>query len=168
MRTLPDVELLQRYQSPAALRAGGAANRMRAMLRLLPTDQRRLAEMVLLNHVSHRAAAASFRMTPGGVTRRVKTIRARLTCPIRRALFLHLDTLPEPTRSLAVEHFFGGAGCSTLARAFNLSPREVHTQLDYVRGWVRALNRQRRKQAGQTLEADAPAESAQAVSIDAE
>lgn len=148
MRTLPDVSLIHQSKSPAQLRAGGGGvnKAFRAMLVHLPSDHRRLIEMVVLNRRSHRAAAAELRMVPGVVTRTVRRLRNRLACPVRRALALHLDTLPEPTRSLAVDHFFAGLSYKQLVSNHRLTEREVRDQLSYVRGWLRALNRRRAEQ----------------------
>jgi DNA-directed RNA polymerase specialized sigma24 family protein len=145
MHSLPEVQRLARYKSPAELRADDKPAILRAMIRLLPGDQWRLAEMVMLNHVSHRAAAVSLQVVPGVVTRRVHSIRNRLACPVRRALFLHLEELPEPTRAIAVEHFYAGVSKATLAKTFDLPVREIQAHLDYVRFWIRALRLRRSK-----------------------
>ncbi len=141
MRSLPNVQLIKRHTSPATLRRERARASVRRMLSHMPHTQRRLVEMVILNRASHRTAAAELRLSPGAVTRRVARLRDRLACPIRRALAVHLDTLPEPTRGLAIDHFFGGVTRRSLCRLRDLSDREVSSQLDYVRGWLRALNR---------------------------
>lgn len=141
MLRLPDFDFHANAKTPGKMRAEIERAALRRMLRLMPQDQRRLVEMVILNHQSHRAAAAELHMVPGVVSRRVRQLRNRLACPIRRALALHLDTLPEPTRGLAVDFFFGGVTRRELARRANLNERDLQTQLDYIRGWIRALNR---------------------------
>ena len=143
MRTLPEVGLIRGFKRPADLRAGGAGESLRRMIKLMPTQHRRLIEMVIVNHQSHRAAGTELGIVPGVVSRRVRALRNRLACPVRRALATHLDTLPEPTRGLAINHWFAGVPRTELARDFNLSLREVQAQLDYVLGWIRALNRRR-------------------------
>lgn len=155
MQSLPDVQLIRRHTLPAALRASAEKRALHTMLRLLSPDERRLAEMVLINRQSHRAAAAEFSVVPGVVTRRVCRLRNRLACPVRRALAVHLDTLPQPMRDLAVEHFFAGVSRAALARNLSLPPREVQAQLDYIRGWLRALQRKqlvRRKEMAARLD----------------
>lgn len=146
MLTLPDFDFHPDPRSPAALRREGNREALRRMIRLMPQDHRRLVEMVILNRASHREAAAALHMVPGVVSRRVRSLRNRLACPIRRALALHLDTLPPQMRALAVEHYFGGVTRTTLARQHGLTDREIQAQLDYIRGWTRALNRRQQAQ----------------------
>lgn len=163
MRSLPELERVIGAKSPGDLRSSDAREALRRMIRLMPADQRRLIEMVIINRQSHRAAAAALHMVPGVVTRRVRRLRNRLACPVRRALAAHVDTLPAPTRGLAVDHFFAGVPRTRLARTFNLSLRDVQAQLDYVQGWIRALNRRRlteRRMLEAQLEArDQPSDS---------
>lgn len=143
MQSLPEVQFLRRHRTPAQLRASADKRALYRMIRLLTPDERRLAEMVLINGQSHRAAAAAFSVVPGNLTRRVRRLRNRLACPVRRALAVHVDTLPQPMRDIAVEHFFAGVPRAALARTFNLSQRDIKVQLDYIRGWLRALQRRR-------------------------
>ncbi len=60
---------------------------------------------------------------------------------------------------------FTPAERTTLARNFSLSVREVQAQLDYVQGWIRALNR-RRLAERRLVEAQLEARDEQSESVD--
>lgn len=116
--------------------------RVAAFLRLLPASDRRLLELVVIRGVTHRVAAEEFGVAAGMITRRVMRLRAMLASPTLRALAEHIDTLAQPARQLAISHFFARTSVSDIARDLGQTRRCVQSQLDYIRGWARALHRQ--------------------------
>lgn len=143
MRSIDTFSVPPSRRRPAALRAEDAGALLRQMIRLLPSEQRQLAQMVILNRQSHREAARALRQVPGAVSRRVKALRNRLACPVRRALALHLDTLPPAMRGIAIDFYFGGASQRAIARSQGLPASEIRAQIEYLTGWIRALHRRR-------------------------
>ena len=118
-----------------------AAARIAAVARLLPAEDRRLIDLLFVHGVSHRAAAAELHLAPGVVTRRVQRLRNLLASPTVRAIADHLDSLAEPVRQLAVDHFFNRISIPLLCQRTGVTRRGMQAQLDYIRGWARGLNR---------------------------
>lgn len=121
--------------------AADAAARLAAITRLLPAEDRRLVELLLVRGLSHRAAALELGVAAGMVSRRVKRIRNLIASPTVRAIADHADSLAAPVRQIAVDHFFHRMSVKVLASRLDLTRREVQAHLDFVRGWARALHR---------------------------
>lgn len=119
----------------------GRAAELAAVLRLLPADDRQIVEMVILQHRSHRDAAAAIGADAGAVTRRARRLRNRLACPNLRMIARALDTLDPATRRLAVDGFILAMPVNVLARVHGLNRRDAQSRLDFVRGWAKALHR---------------------------
>lgn len=117
------------------------AARVAGVTRLLPAEDRRLIDLLLVRGLSHRAAATVLRVSAGAITRRVRRIRNLIASPTIRAIAEHHPSLASPLRELAIDHFFNRIPVTLLCRRFDLTRRDVQAQLDYVRGWARALHR---------------------------
>lgn len=119
----------------------GRAAELAAVMRLLPADDRKIVDLVLLQHRSHRDAAAAIGADAGAVTRRARKLRNRLSCPNVRMIARALDTLDPATRRLAVDGFILALPVNVLARLHGLSRRDAQSRLDFARGWAKALHR---------------------------
>jgi hypothetical protein len=121
--------------------AGDAAARLAALTRLLPAEDRRLIELLLVRGLSHRAAAMELRVAPGVVSRRIQRLRKLVASPTVRAVAEHVESLAIPARQIAVDHFFSRMSVKLICDRQCLTRREVQAQLDFIRGWARALHR---------------------------
>ena len=119
----------------------GRAAELAAVMRLLPEDDRQIVDLVILQHRSHRDAAAAIGADAGAVTRRARRLRNRLACPNLRMIARALDTLDPATRRLAVDGFILAMPVNVLARVHGLNRRDAQSRLDFVRGWAKALHR---------------------------
>jgi hypothetical protein len=117
--------------------------RFDAVLRHLPAEDRRLAQLVLIEQRSHRVAGRLLRINPGVVTRRARRLRNLLASPTVRAVADQLDTLPEPARQVAIDHFLRRKSVALICLHRDAPRREVVGQLEFIRGWARALHRER-------------------------
>ena len=122
-------------------RPADAAARHVAVTRLLPAEDRRLIELLFVRNLSHRAAAAELRVSPGVVSRRVIRLRNLLASPTVRAIAEHLDSLTPPVRQIAIDHFLHRIPVKGISERLGLPRRETQAQLDFIRGWARALHR---------------------------
>lgn len=121
--------------------AADASARLAAVTRLLPAEDRRLIDLLVVRGLSHRAAARELALPPGVITRRVRRIRNLLASPTIRAIAEHIDSLASPVREVAIDHFFSRMSIRLIGDRVGLTRREVQARLDYVRGWARALHR---------------------------
>ena len=117
------------------------ARQSAAVLRLLPAEDRRLVEMLLIGGLTQRAVAVALRLDAGVVARRGRRLRNMLACPTTRAIAEHLDTLAEPSRRIAIDYFFTRLSVCLMAEHRGLTRRHVQQQIDFIRGWARALHR---------------------------
>lgn len=130
-----------RHDRVVAEPAPEAAARLAAVARLLPAEDRRLIDLLLVRGLSHRAAAVELRVAPGVVSRRIQRLRKQLASPTVRAIAEHFDSLAPPARQIAQDHFFGRMSIKLICERLDLTRRDVQSQLDFIRGWARALHR---------------------------
>jgi hypothetical protein len=134
----------------------GRAEELAAIYGLLPEDDRRLADLLFLRHQSHRAAAAALGVDAGAISRRARRLRNRLACPTLRMVARALHTLDPLPRQIAVDHFFAATSVNEIARERGLTRRQAQSQLDFVRGWAKALHRAALRLAGADDEDERP------------
>jgi hypothetical protein len=118
-----------------------AADRLAAVARLLPAEDRRLIDMLFVRRLSHRAAATELRVAPGVISRRMLRLRNLFGSPTIRAIADHIDSLATPIRQVAIDHFFNRISIPLLCERHGTTRREMQAQLDYIRGWARGLHR---------------------------
>lgn len=135
-RVLERVHADRHFADPA-----GRAEELAAIHALLPEADRRLVDLLFLRHQSHRAAAVALGVDAGAISRRARRLRNRLACPTLRMVARALHTLDALPRQVAVDHFFAATSVNEIARLRGLTRRQAQSQLDFVRGWAKALHR---------------------------
>lgn len=134
--TLDQLPTDRRFDDPV-----GRAQELSAVMRLLPEPDRRLVDLVILQHRSHRDAAVALGLDAGVVCRRARRLRNRLACPTFRVIARALDTLDPAARALAVDHFILDLPVNVCARERGLPRKVVQSQVDFLRGWAKGTHR---------------------------
>lgn len=110
-----------------------------ANARLLPQRDRTIVELVYGHGVPVRRVAELVCLDPGTVSRSARRLRNRLNDPTTRNLCRAGLSLPELTRSLAIERFICGRSIRQIASQRGMSPASVHRHLQFAAGFVRAM-----------------------------
>lgn len=121
--------------------AADAEGRYRDVLRLLTAEDRRLATLLFVDGLSYRAAAAQVGVPAYAVARRAVRLRRILHCPTCRAIAQNLEALSPAQRKLAIDSYFLGLSARLIAIHRGVGRGVIARELDYIRGWARALQR---------------------------
>lgn len=113
--------------------------RLRERIDFLLPDDRLLVELILSGTVSRARAAALLNLPPWRVTRRLRTVSARLHDPLVAALMEPRCPLAPDYRQIGVEHFLTGLSAGKLAAKHSMRPGEVRRMIQFIKGWHRGF-----------------------------
>jgi len=124
-----------------------ATPRLMERIELLPRRDRAIVELTLRAGLSRADIARAMNMSAGAVSRRFRSLYARLHDPLVAALFDPRCPLAAEYRQLAIEHFLQGVSAPALADEHQLPTEQVRKMLAHVRWWHRGINAGRSGQA---------------------
>ena len=107
-----------------------------ARARHLDPADRALLEMHLVRGLPLRRLGELLGTNSGQLSRRIASLRRRLTSPIVVALANAAIPLSEGDRQMALAHFLNRRTIRSLAREFDLTPPIVRKRLNFIRGWA--------------------------------
>lgn len=112
-----------------------------AVADLLPAEDRRLFELIFVEGLTHQQAAELQGVDRAALSRRVRRLRRIIACPTRRAVAANLHSLAPEVRGWARDYFFHGYSVRLMAVHRKLPRTVVQREVDFIRGWARALQR---------------------------
>jgi hypothetical protein len=136
---------MQTIQSPLSARARAPSDRRSRrgrMLRFLCDADRDLALMCARRR-SFADIGRQIGVCAGSVSRRWRKLRTRMSCPFLKAVACELHRLDEQYRALAIDYYFRDVSLGAMARQSGRSKYRIERDLQYIKGWARALYHQR-------------------------
>lgn len=113
---------------------------IRPRLDLLPQSDRVLIELVPTGQRSLRDVARFLNVTPGWLSRRVRSLWDRVHHPIVALLVDNTAsaTLAPEVRQVGIEFYLLGLPGTQIAERHHMPQRQVRQMLTFVRGWAKA------------------------------
>ena len=107
-----------------------------ARARHLDPEDRALLEMHLVHGLPLRRLGELLGVNSGQLSRRIGSLRRRLTSPVVVALASAAIPLSEADRRMGIAHFLNRRTIRSLAVEFDLTPPIVRKKLNFIRGWA--------------------------------
>lgn len=132
---LVDHKILERSIRVERIHAGGITPDMAKRMEEMAVSDRLFLQLAMDESRTFREVAVIVGCSAGTVSRRIRSLKARLRNPLVIALFERACPVPEEYREIGLDYFLRGRNTREIAQLRELSRFQVMQLIYFIRTW---------------------------------